>query len=146
MQVADHTYNGNKRCCPHGGGTAPGHLPAQATMKDVGLPLIASAARCRERGPVWKGAVRVVCLGGSRARPASPGGRNPPTFALRSAGDRAVAAPSSRVLGDGVPQVATVDVWPEAGGEEQFGVRGVPREEVGRALLGTGPPQQVHVG
>src|SRR5215472_4522125 len=70
----------------------------------------------------------------------------PPTFAVRSAGDCAVAAPPSRVLGDGVPQVAAVDVWPEAGGEEQFGVRGVPREEVGRALLGTGPPQQVHVG
>ena len=103
----------------------------------------ADCERCQVpgRGPVWKGAARVVCLGGSRARPASPGGRNPPTFALRSAGDRAVAAPSSRVLGDGVPQVAAVDVWPEAGGEEQFGVRGVPREEVGRALLGTGPPQ-----
>ena len=84
-------------------------------------------------------------LGGSRARPASPGGRTP-TFALRSAGGRAVTASPSRVFGDGVPQVAAVDVWPEASGEEQFGVRGVPGEEVGRALLGAGPPQQVHVG
>src|ERR1019366_9946148 len=56
-----------------------------------------------------------------------------PTFALRSAGGRAVTASPSRVLGDGVPQVAAVDVWPEAGGEGKFGVRGVPGEEVGRA-------------
>jgi hypothetical protein len=54
-----------------------------------------------------------------------PGGRTP-AFALRSAGGRAITALPTRVLGDGVPQVAAVDVWPEAGGEEQFGVRGVP--------------------
>jgi hypothetical protein len=69
-----------------------------------------------------------------------PGGRTP-AFALRSAGGRAITALPTRVLGDGVPQVAAVDVWPEAGGEEQFGVRGVPGEEVGRALLGAGPPR-----
>jgi hypothetical protein len=68
------------------------------------LPLIASAV-----GPAVKtgsglegcGSGRMP-LGGSCARPASPGGRTP-TFALRSAGGRAVAASPSCVLGDGVP-------------------------------------------
>ena len=63
-----------------------------------------------------------------------------PVVRARSAGGRAVAALPSRALGDGGPQVAAVDVWPEAGGEEQFGVRGVPGEEVGGALLGAGTP------
>lgn len=46
----------------------------------------------------------------------------------------AVAALASAVFGDGLPQVTSVDVGPEVGGEVELGVGGVPGEEVGGAL------------
>ena len=39
------------------------------------------------------------------------------------------------VLGDRFEEVESVEVWPEAVGDEEFGVGDLPEEEVGDALL-----------
>src|SRR3984957_10431211 len=143
--------SGSRRCSSSASVVLPAPNPPLIQMiTGTNYPVSPWAARHGAGSPAGSRSSPVawcfaVCLPPCRAAPRCPGVRTP-TFALRSAGGRAVTASPSRVLGEGVPQVAAVDFWPEASGEEQFGVRGVPGQKVGRALLGAGPPQQVHVG
>src|SRR6266568_1114082 len=46
----------------------------------------------------------------------------------------------------GVPQMAAVEVGEERVEEDELGVRGLPDQEVRRALLAGGPDEQVDVG
>ncbi len=57
-----------------------------------------------------------------------------------------VAAFAVLVLGDDVEQMGLVEVGPEHGGEEEFGVGDLPEQEVADALLAAGADEDVGVG